>query len=260
MFFKIILIIFLNTYSYLLIANDTLRVVENKAFTYGEELNYVVSYGYLTAGKGSIHIKKEPILRNNRKSYDIWFKARTTGILSWIYTLKDSYRIIVDEKGLFPWEAEQKIREGSYKRDFKAEFNHFNKEVYVEKDTFNIEPYTHSLFSAFYYFRTLDLTNLKKDDVTELRFFYKDTTLTTKIKIIGIETIEVDSGKFECIIIQPEYVKGGLFRSKVTPKIWLSNDEKKIPIKVEAEVNIIGDAYVELTSYKGIPGIIKSKK
>jgi len=239
---------------------DTLRLVENSAFSYGEELNYEVSYGVVTAGRGFIKIEKKPVIMYNRKSFDIKFQVESVGMLSWVYDVRDYYRIIVDERGIFPWRAEQKVRENSYKRDFKANFNHYRNEVYTGGDTFEIASYTHSLFSAFYFFRTMDLSDYKKGDIRSLSFFYKDTTLSTEIKMIGRETVESETGRYDCIIIEPQYVKGGLFRSNRIPRIWLTNDEKKIPIKVEVAINLIGDIHVDLVSYKGIGSKIKAKK
>ncbi len=52
--------------------------------------------------------------------------------------------------------------------------------------------------------------------------------------------------------------KGGLFKSEGNILIWITNDERKIPVKVSTKV-LIGAIEAELTRYSGTRGSINAK-
>jgi hypothetical protein len=52
--------------------------------------------------------------------------------------------------------------------------------------------------------------------------------------------------------------EGGLFKSEGRIIIWLTNDDRKIPVKVSTKV-VVGSIDSELREYSGINGPIKAK-
>ncbi len=52
--------------------------------------------------------------------------------------------------------------------------------------------------------------------------------------------------------------EGGLFKSEGQIIIWMTNDERKIPVKVSTKV-VVGSIDAELREYSGINGPIKAK-
>jgi hypothetical protein len=52
--------------------------------------------------------------------------------------------------------------------------------------------------------------------------------------------------------------EGGVFKSDGRIVIWLTNDERKIPVKVSTKV-VVGSIDSELREYSGINGPIKAK-
>ena len=53
-------------------------------------------------------------------------------------------------------------------------------------------------------------------------------------------------------------MEGGLFKSDGRIIIWMTNDERKIPVKVSTKV-VIGSIDAELREYSGVNGRIKAK-
>lgn len=237
---------------------EPLRYEVNKAFTFGEELNYNIGYKFIDAGTATFKVLDNPIYRQGNKAYDIRFDVKSLPSLEWIYQVKDKYRSVVDVYGLYPYEFQQILREGDYKRDFKASFDHTRQIAVTEKDTHKIQPFTHDIVSALYYVRTMDLSKYKKGDIIELNNFYGDSTYTLGVKILGKQTIEVEAGKFRTVVIEPMVVEGGLFKSDGSIVVWLTDDERKVPVKVGTEIPI-GFVGAELTSYKGIRGSLAAK-
>ena len=236
-----------------------LRSIPNEAFGFGEKLDYKVGYKFITAGTGYFWINPKPVIRgDNHQCYDIRFRVQSLESLRWIYSVNDNYKTVLDVNGIFPWEFEQHVREGNYRKDAKAVFDQENNFAYTNDKKYVVQPYVHDIVSAFYYVRTLDLSTMKKGNIFYLQNFFEDTTYNLGVKIIGRETIEVEAGKFRCIVIQPLVVQGGLFKSEGNIFIWLSDDERKIPVKVATKI-IIGYVGAELIKYSGTRGPVNAK-
>jgi len=234
------------------------RYIPNEAFGYNEKLNYKVGYKFITAGTGYFHIQPNPVYRNGRECYDVRFEVRSLPSLEMLFKVRDRYRTVLDVAGIFPWEFEQSIREGNYKRDARAIFDQVNNTATVKDKQYKVPEYVHDVVSAFYYTRTLDLKSMKDGHVFYLKHFFKDTTYTLGVKIHRRETIDVEAGKFRCIVIEPLVVKGGLFKSEGSIFIWLSDDDRKIPVKVATRI-LIGFVSTDLVSYSGTRGPVTAK-
>lgn len=237
---------------------STFRYIHNEAFGFGEKLEYSVGYKFITAGTGSFHIQPQPVIRNGRKSYDIRFQVKSFESLDWLYKVRDQYRTVLDVAGIFPWEFEQRVREGGYKRDAKAYFDQEYCLAQSGDKKIKIPEYTHDILSAFFYVRTLDIGKFPKDTIFYLPNFVDDTTFTIGVKIRGKETIKVDAGTFKCIVIEPLVAQGGLFKSDGTILVWVSDDDRKIPVKVATKIPI-GYVEAKLTGYSGLRGDLDSK-
>lgn len=236
---------------------DGKRYLPNESFGFGERLEFRVGYKFITAGTAYFHVLPEPVIRNGQQCYDVRFQVRSLQSLEWLYRVKDDYRTVLDVDGIFPYEFEQHIREGGYKRDFKATFDQVQNVARTTEGEFPVTPFIHDVVSAFYYVRTLDLQNKKKGEIIPLKNFFDRQTHDLGVKILGKQTIEVEAGTFRCIVIEPLVVEGGLFKADGKILIWVSDDERKIPVKVATKIPI-GSIDTELTSYKGLRGPLQS--
>ncbi len=243
-------------------SKEKFRAVKNEAFGFGEKFYYKVGYKFITAGYGYFKILSKPTYFKGRMCYDAQFGVRSLKKLDFLYKVRDNYRSLIDVKGIFPWYFEQHIREGGYKRDFRAVFdqkNHYAYAVYKNKvKKYAIPPYARDIVSAYYYVRTLDLSSFPKDTIIKLHNFYKDSTYVLGVKFHGKETVEVPAGKFRCVVVEPVVLKGGLFRNIGSIYVWLTDDERKMPVKVGAQI-IIGFVGAELYKYEGVRGKIDAK-
>ena len=237
-------------------AIDTLRKIKNGAFAAGEYLQFDVKYGFVDAGDAVMKITDTTY--NGRKCHKIEFLVDSKPFFNWIYKVEDRYKTIVDAEGLFPWRFEQHIREGGYTRDFVADFDQLNHIAKTSEGQHPVPPYVHDIMSAFYFARTIDYTGFKPGQKVHLQNFYKDSTYELDVKFKGRQMIEVDAGKFNCIVIEPLAREGGLFKSDGKVYIWLTDDERKIPVKVSTKI-VIGSIDSDLVEFHGINGPISAK-
>lgn len=249
-------------------SNKEFRKIKQSSFKTGEKLTFEINYGFVTAGEAVMEIDPSYQTINGRKCYDIRFYVNSTPSFDWVYKVKDFYRTYVDVEGMFPWRFEQHIKEGNYQRDFEAIFDQQNLKVKTytgEKEPkkfegeFDIPMYVQDAMSAFYFGRTIDYNSMKEGDKISLENFYKDKTYPLQIKYLGKETIEVPAGEFRCVKVEPLVQEGGLFKSEGSIVIWMTDDDRKMPVKVKTKV-LIGSIDADLSAYSGLAGPLNSKK
>jgi hypothetical protein len=233
------------------------QAVSQTAFGVGERLVFDVGYGFITAGEAVMSIPGYEMVAN-RQCYKVMFTVNSTPTFTFFFGVQDRYETYLDVTGIFPLRFEQHIKEGSYRRDFSASFDHDNGIARTTEGDYPIPPYVHDIMSAFYYARTLDYSGKHAGDRVRLQNFYKDKTFPLDVKFLGRQTITVDAGTFNCIIIEPMVMEGGLFKSEGRILVWLSDDDRKIPVKVSTKV-LIGSIDAELREFSGLRGELKAK-
>ncbi len=236
---------------------DSLRTINQTAFALGERLVYDVDYSFITAGEAVFSIPSIDTM-HGRECYKVLFTVNSTPTFSFFYKVDDRYETILDKKGIFPWRFTQRIREGKYKNDFAADFDQLNNVAITKAGSYSIPPYVHDVVSAMFYVRTLDYSQCHPGERILLKNFFKDTTYQLAVKFLGYQQISVDAGKFNCVLVEPLIMEGGLFKSEGRIIIWMTNDERKIPVKVSTKV-VVGSIDAELREYSGINGQIKAK-
>ncbi len=89
--------------------------------------------------------------------------------------------------------------------------------------------------AAFFYFLrtiTLEMGKTYKYD----RYFRKELNPVT-IKVVKREKMEMPDGKnIPCIIINPEVGEDGLFAPRSKAMLWLTDDERRIPVQIRAKL------------------------
>lgn len=266
---KIILLVLLmlGTITVSVFGQTEFRTIQQNAFKPGEKLKYEINYGFVTAGEAIMEVSPNLGTINGRSVYDISVVVNSTSSFDWVYNVRDLYKTYVDKEAFFPWRFEQHIREGNYKRDFEALFDHENlKAKAYTGDTdpkkfegeYDIPRYVQDAVSALYFSRTWDYSKMNKYDIVKLENFYKDKVYPLDVKYLGKETIEVPAGEFKCIVVQPLVVEGGLFKSEGDLYVWMTDDELKIPVRVKSKI-VIGYIDVDLTEYSGLAGPLRAK-
>ncbi len=237
---------------------QVLRSVENTAFGFGERLDYNVQYMGITGGKASFTIGTDAVQVQGHSCYDVRFDVASLESLDWLYRVRDRYRTYIDVGGLYPLKFEQRIREGNYRRDYTATFDQVAHKAVTSEGTFDVPAFVHDIVSAFYYVRTFDLKRYRKGQSITLQNFFGKKTHDLEVKVLGRQRVTVEAGVFDCVVIEPLVQEGGLFKSDGRIMIWLSDDDRKIPVKVSTKV-LIGSIDAELTGYRGLRGPLSAR-
>jgi hypothetical protein len=233
------------------------RKIRNDAFTVGERLQFTVNYGFITAGEATMSVPDYEVV-NGRQCYRVEFAVNSLENFDWVYRVQDRYLTYIDVEAMAPLKFEQHIREGTYRRDFIAEFDQARHIAKTTEGEYPIPEYVHDIMSAFYYVRTLDFSGFMPGEHTVLHNFYKDKSYELLVRFLGRQELEVEAGTFNTVVVEPLVREGGLFKSEGRIVIWLSDDDRKIPVRVNTKV-VIGSIDVELQSYSGLNGPLRSR-
>ncbi len=65
------------------------------------------------------------------------------------------------------------------------------------------------------------------------------------------ERVKVDAGEFDCVVVDPILRATGLFKSKGRLLVWLTDDERKLPVQMKSKI-FIGYITAELKEIEGV--------
>ena len=241
-----------------LLAQDTLRVIRNTAFKPGEFLKYRIHYGIIDAGEATLEVKPDLFPVGNRKCYHVVGLGRTRGAFDWFFKVRDRYESYFDTQAFVPWIFIRRVDEGGYTINQNVTFNPYKKTATSEKGTIPVTEYVQDLVSAYYYARTIDLTNAKVGTTFPIPAYLDDEVFSMVIKYVGKETITTRLGTFKCIMFRPLLQEGRVFKEQEGMTVWVTDDSNRIVVRAEAEI-LVGSIKMDLDGYKGLAGPLTSK-
>ena len=236
--------------------------LNNSAFTFGEELQFDVTYGWLNLAEAKLQINRRAISENSRPHYKIDAFGKTKGAATIFGRVNDNWGTHLDTSTLLPSLSYRYIEEGKYRKNEKVYFDQKNRKARMElfdrdnrtlKETrmFDLPGQVQDLVSGFYYLRSMDLTNLKKGQSITISGFFDKEIYNLKLIYEGTEQIQTSLGLFDTYIFSPLIPQNKLFRGDFPVKVWVTKDQNKIPVKIKANL-FIGSLNVDISSAKGL--------
>jgi hypothetical protein len=240
-------------------SNDGYRRLPTNAFGTGEKITYRVHYGFVTAGVAELQIDRRVHNINERPCYKIDVKGRTTGLADKLYGVKNTWGSYMDTAAVVPHQSYRYIREGNYRKNEIVNFKQLNRKAVVstlskngreveKNEVFEVPVYVQDLVSGYYYMRTLDFSKIKQGDVIRVDAFFDKEVYDFKVRFIGRETIKTDLGKLNALVVSPLLPENSLFKGENAVKMWLSDDQHKIPLKIKADM-FIGAIEVDIRDF-----------
>ena len=223
------------------------REVENKAFKVGEYNRYVLRWGLIHGGYSTMEISSVEQV-NGRQSYHIISKTRSNSFFDTFYKVRDLNQSWMDVASLCSHRFSKNIREGGYRKKKRMEYDHVNRKVAIFKKNQvvdgEITPFIQDVLSALYYVRVekLEIGNEISIDVNTSG---KNWPLV--VKVYKKEKVTVPSGTYQCILVEPRLVDEGIFETKGKIWVWMTDDERHLPVMMRTKIKI-GSITAELIS------------
>ncbi len=236
---------------YALSGKTALRTITNTAFKGGEQLNFRVHYGIVNAGIVSMKVDATTSKISNRDAYKMVIEGETLKSFDWAYKVRDKFESWVDKGALAPLRYAKTVRENKYYDQDLAIYMHEKKKMRNSDGELAIPEYTQDIASALYYARNLNFKNATLNQNFPLDVYLDNKVYNLKFTYLGKETLSTDIGKVKCIKLRPKLVVDRVFKSENDMTIWISDDENKIPIRVQSAIKV-GSIKVDITKYSGL--------
>jgi hypothetical protein len=211
-------------------------------FRAGESLKFSVSYGFIHAGTAWLEV---PGLRRYRGHpvYHLVARAESNAFFSRFYKVRNRITSLWDLDGQFSRRYVEDRREGKYRQRDDIVFDpEKHVATYSDGKSYPIPPGVQDALSSFYYARTLPLP-LGGSVLFHYHASRKSQPL--QVKILGRERVKTPAGTFDCVAVEPILRAGGIFKHSGRLVIWLTDDERRIPVLMKSKV-IIGSINVTL--------------
>ena len=210
----------------------------------GERLTFSLGWGPITAGEATLEVKPLPDGKTEFLSF-----ARGNSTISRIYPVFDTVYTRVRNKGLMTEVFRKQLHEGKFHNTSVIRFDRKGEKAWLSDTVFTdmktrkvkrsadtavaIQGVEHSIMSAFYYVRTMPLT---VGDTSRFSAVSGKKRYELKVLVHGREKIESVLGEVPCIKVEPVLDGDGIFNSKGRIFIWLTDDERRIPVLMECEI------------------------
>lgn len=215
-----------------------------------ENYVYRVSWGLFQVGEatlGAINV----VNVGGQDAYHIVSTAKTLPFFDAFYKVRDQNEAWLNTTNFVSHGFGKYLHEGRFYRNETVVFDHAagifkatvkKKDGRIVQEEGPMKIFAYDVLSALYWIRAQDLS-IGKEFIIDVNT-RQDWPMVVKVE--GVEKVRVPAGEFECFVIEPSLRDEGIFIQKgKSMRVWLTNDPRKIPVKVAAEV-FIGSVKAEL--------------
>lgn len=209
-------------------------------FSVPERLVFDISWSGISAGTAVQEVTRTPA------GITITSTARSADWLSLFYRVNDRIEAVMGEgkDGLLfgpPRTYRENIHEGHTRFRKDVTFDHAGRVATIvdllagRTTTLPITPITFDSLSCFYYAR---LHRLEPGTTFYIDIFDGKKLHNTEVRVLRRETLTTDLGTFRTIVIMPVLKTKGIFSKEGDVYIWLTDDDRRIPLKMRSKVKI----------------------
>ncbi len=225
------------------------RRPKNMPIWVGEQQVLETTYIGIKAGEFTLDVL--PLKKiGGRSVYNFHAHALSSAMMNLFYRVNDSIDSFWDYEGLFSHRYHMVLDQTKQTRDAlelydsekKKDFywnrrNHVDKGNSETKETFDMEqPFSQDSFSALYYLRTLPL---ETGQVYDYPVISEGKGWECVVTVLRRESCDTPMGKKTCIVVRPQTrYNGALKQEKGETYIWLTDDDRRFIVRLEAEVKI----------------------
>ena len=209
---------------------------------------YHFGWSSFTAGTGEIHIGK------TEKRFQLEATGRTIGLVRALWKLDASYRGFVNEETLRPISSKQTeiYRRKKIETDLAFTDSGVTRTRTEGAETNSAKPFNFpdlfDLHSALLYLRSQSLSD---QSVYQIVVYPATSAYLTTVTVLGRERVSVRAGTYSAIKIDLQLKRIGKklelepHRKFRRATIWISDDENRIPLRIEAQI-FVGTVFGEL--------------
>ena len=224
------------------------ETVQKQAVRPGEELTYDISWMFITAGTAVMAVG-EAGTDGDRPLVKLLTTAQSRPAITKFFPVDNRVESIVDLATLLPMHLTFKRREGKKKEDIEYTFHQQEGTVTVVKgettEVFEMPTGTQDVISCLYYARRE--LSLQPGSSLTMNVYHDKKNRKVEARVEEIETVSGPWGEVETARVLVVMPFQGLFLNQGNIRVWFTNDERRIPVRMKAKV-IIGSIVADLVS------------
>lgn len=225
--------------------------IAEPVFKVGEQLSYTLRYGFFTAAEAVIKVEESDRQFNGHPAFHIVADGKTAGTFDIFYKVRNRYETYVDKTTLEPYFYTENRKEASYRHSDNVTFNHGDGKITAAKGAFPFKGKVFDFLSAYYFSRSIDVSNIHIGDKFELQYFLEDGVHVLGITYAGKEKMSCSVGTFNCLKFNPTIIPGRVFRKNSKLYLWITDDKNRIPVKAHVEL-VVGSVTMDLTKVQNL--------
>lgn len=227
----------------------------NSPLIAGENLKYRIHLGFINAAEATI--KSSPVTSSwgNQTVRKVEIEGKTTGVLELFSPLRDYWSAQIDTETILPVKTEMRKKEGRYRKEETVIYqmdkgyaritSPQNKPVTT---TINGPKELLDLISAYYFLRSKPVSEKKPGSRWSAQALVDSKIYELVLVVKSKEVIETEAGKKSSIKTNILLPKNNLFKEEDAIRLWISDDEYQVPLKVQVNLKI-GFLTIDLIEY-----------
>ena len=232
---------------------------ENTTFIAGERITlklfYKLGFVWVAAGEAVFGVEEEG------DQYKFFVEGKSYSFFDKFFKVRDYYTCWVDKQTLLPTQSIRDVHEGEYTlydhmtfdhEDNTIESNRSRRRKPFKKTQFSVEDCMHDILSIIYYMRNLDFDKIPDESLIPIHLFIDEETYDLKVQYFGKKKKRIKGwGNQQTLHLSPEVIEGYVFTEKDRVKLWVTDDENRLPLLIETPLSV-GSVRVVLKNYSGI--------
>ena len=154
--------------------------------------------------------------------------------LSKFFLVRDYMVSWIDPRSFHSLRFEKHTVEGKRARDQLTEFDYQHGVARNDGAEFPLGDATLDTLYSVFYLRTLPL----EEKPIELEVFSGEASHTLRVEIQGRERLTTPAGVFDTLRIEPKSTGQSLIGKGKNLVLWLSNDERRIPVQLKTKLKV----------------------
>jgi len=220
-----------------------------RAFQAGESLSYNISWSrMLKAGTAVMEVKAER-RQDGQDVLRIIMTSHTVGALDKLYKLGDVVQSVFDPQTMQSLSFSLRETHGKKTRSREVVFDHEHHTAIINlnndpPETVAIPEQIQDSLTSLYYLRTRE--DFVAGQPITFDVFDSDKSWIIEVQTLGKEQVKTPAGEFSTIKVRAHH---GLFMSEREVFVWLTDDVRKIPVRIKSQLSI-GSLVFTLTSLR----------
>jgi len=211
-------------------------------FQAGESLRFSVQYGFIHAGTAWLEVP-ELTDWNGHPSWRLVARAESNGFFDKMYKVRNRIESLWDQENRFSWRYFEDRHEGRYTANDTIVFEPDSLQMrYKNGQAYPVPGPVQDALSSFYLTR---FQALPVGGQISFEYHASRKTAPMEVRVLGREKVKTPAGRFQCVVVEPKLKAGGIFKNKGRLVIWLTDDERRMPVLMKSKV-MIGSVKVVL--------------